>query len=77
MIDIKIRYNTLCEDNHLFWRVLINGVEHVASNIIIEIPMFTTRDLVFDPNKNQMVDRHHISCEANEVIWKGDVVIIK
>lgn len=77
MIDIKIRYNTLCEDNHTFWRVLIDGEERICSNIIIEIPTYTTRDIVWDPNRKENVDKHHLSCQANEVIWKGDVVIIK
>jgi hypothetical protein len=61
----------------MFWRILIDNVEHIASNIIVDIPLHTTRDMVFDPNRNQMVDKHHMSCTANEVIWKGDVVIIK
>ena len=77
MIDVKIRYNTLCEDNHLYWRVLIDGIEHTCSNIVVEIPLHTTRDIVWDPNRNQNVDKHHMSCQANEVVWKGDVVIIK
>ena len=77
MIDIKIRWNTLCDDNHMFWRILIDGVEHIVSNVIVEIPVHTTRDKVWDPNRNQMVDKHHLSCQANEVIWKGDVVIVK
>jgi hypothetical protein len=77
MTDVKIRYNTLCKDNHSFWRILINGVERVCSNIVVEIPMHTTRDFVYDPNRGEMVDKHHFSCQANEVIWKGDVVIIK
>ena len=77
MIDVKVRYNTLCEDNHLYWRVLIDGIEHICSNIIVEIPLYTTRDIVWDPNRNQSVDKHHMSCKANEVTWKGDVVIIK
>ena len=77
MIDVKIRYNTLCEDNHMFWRILIDGNEHTASNIIVDIPMNTTRDVVWDPNRNENVDKHHFSCKANEVIWKGDVVIVK
>ena len=42
MIDVKLRYNTLCDDNHLFWRILIDGVENVASNVIFEIPPYTT-----------------------------------
>lgn len=77
MIDVKVRYNTLCNDNHSYWRILINGVEHICSNIIVEIPICTTRDNVWDPNRCAMVDKHHFSCKANEVIWKGDVVIVK
>ena len=77
MIDIKIRYNTICEDNHNFWRILIDGKESVCSNIIIELPVHTTRDIVFDSVREKEVDKHHISCKANEVIWKGDVVIVK
>jgi hypothetical protein len=77
MIDVKVRYNTKCEDNHSYWRILIDGIEHICSNVIAEIPLHTTRDLVFDPSRNQTVDKHHFSCQANEVIWKGDVVIIK
>jgi hypothetical protein len=77
MIDVKLRYNTLCDDNHLFWRILIDGVERVASNVIFEIPTYTTRDIVYDPSRDTSVDKHHLSCTANEVIWKGDVVIVR
>ena len=75
MIDVKIRYNTLCDDNHSFCRILIDGKEHICSNVIVEIPMNTTRDDVWDPNRNAEVNKHHFN--ANEVIWKGDVVIVK
>jgi hypothetical protein len=77
MIDVKIRWNTLCDDNHMFWRILIDGVEHTASNIIVDIPLHTTRDLVFDSKRGEQVDKHHMSCQANEIIWKGDVVLVK
>jgi hypothetical protein len=77
MIDVKVRYNTNCLDNHLFWRILIDGIEYLASNIIFEIPTHTTRDIVYDPSRKEDVDKHHLSCDENEVVWKGDVVIIK
>jgi hypothetical protein len=77
MIDVKIRYNTVCDDNHMYWRILINGVEHTCSNVLIETPMHTTIDTVYDPTREKMVTKHHISCMASEVIWKGDVVIVK
>ncbi len=76
-IDIKVRWNTLCDDNRSFWRVLINGEERIASNVILEIPTYTTKDRVWDTKRQDWVEKHHISCVAKEVIWKGDIVIIK
>jgi hypothetical protein len=77
VIDVKVRYNTTCQDNHLFWRILVNGEEQICSNVIFLIPTHTTRDTVWDPGRNQDVDKHHISATANEVIWRGDVVIVR
>lgn len=77
MIDVKIRYNTLCDDDHTYWRILIDGVEHTASNVIVDIPVQTTRDDVFDPSRNAIVNKHHISCQANEIVWEGDVVVVR
>lgn len=77
MIDVKVRWNTQCDDNHNYWRILVDGKEHICSNVIIDVPVYTTRDIVWDTVRNQEVDKHHISCKANQVIWKGDVVIIK
>ncbi len=77
MLDIKIRWNTQCEDNHSFWRVIIDGKEYIASNVIIEIPTWTTRDEVWDSVRGTMVNKHHISTLAESAIWKGDVVVIK
>ena len=77
MIDVKVRWNTQCEDNHNFWRIIIDGTEFICSNVIIEIPVHTTRDVVWDTIRADKVEKHHISCMANEVIWKGDVVIVK
>lgn len=74
MIDVKIRYNTLCSDDHLYWRILIDGVEHTCSHI--NIPVQTTRDLVYDPNRGMEVDKHHISCKASSVVFEGDVISI-
>jgi hypothetical protein len=75
-IDIKIRYNTNCNDNTMYWRVIIDGVEHLASDVMINIPTQTTRDNVFDPQRNEVVNKHHISCKANSVIFKEGIVEI-
>lgn len=77
MIDVKVRWNTKCTDNHNYWRILINGVEKICSNVRFEIPVYTTKDILWDSIRNQEVEKHHISCDANEVIWDGDKVTIK
>jgi hypothetical protein len=46
MPTIKIRYNTQCRDDVHHWRVLVDGVEILASEVRIECPTFTTRDVI-------------------------------
>ncbi len=75
-MDIKIRYNHSCTDDKMFWRLIIDGTEFLASDIQINVPTFTTRDDVFDPQKNEMVNKHHISCEADSVSWTDTGVAI-
>ena len=75
-MDIKIRYNHGCTDDKMFWRLIIDGAEFLASDIQINVPTFTTRDDVFDPQKNEMVNKHHISCKADYVSWSDTGVAI-
>jgi hypothetical protein len=70
--SIKIRFNTECNDNRLYWRVLIDGVEHLAENIFINVPVHTSDDFLAD--KNQI--KHHISCESSDLVWKDDVLTV-
>jgi hypothetical protein len=69
---IKLRYNTECKDNRLYWRVLIDGVEHLAENVKINIPTSTTGDYLADKG----LTKHHISCESDNLVWEGDVLTI-
>lgn len=64
MFNVKVRYNTTVSDDHLYWRVLINGVEHLASEVIFEVPTYTTKDEI-----EGVGTKHHISCYAEEIIW--------
>lgn len=77
MIDVKVRWNTQCTDNHSYWRVIIDGEEHICSNVILNIPTYTTRDEVWDSIRGDRVQKHHVSCKANNITWKGDVIIIE
>jgi len=76
MIDIKIRYNTLCNDGKNYWRILVDGKEHICSHIDIKIPVQTTQDVVFDQYRNCEVEKHHISCKANSILWEEDKITI-
>jgi hypothetical protein len=71
--SIKLRYNTDCSDSRLYWRVLINGVEYLAENVYIKIPVETTADFLADKG----VTKHHISCESDLITWKDDVLTIQ
>ena len=71
--SIKLRYNTECNDNRLFWRVLIDGKEHLAESVNFTIPVTTTCDFLADKG----LTKHHISCESDNLVWEGDVLTVK
>jgi len=68
MFNVKIRYNTAVDDDFLYWRVLIDGIEHLASDIVIEVPTYSTKDEI-----EGVGIKHHISCEAEEIIWDEEI----
>ncbi len=63
-MTIKIRYNTSVNDDFLYWRVIIDGVEHLASDIKINVPCYGTKDHI-----EGVGYKHHITCESNNVIF--------
>lgn len=67
MVTVKIRYNTQVNDDFLYWRVVVEGVERLASDIKINVPTFTTKDFI-----EEVGMKHHITCEANELIWNDE-----
>ena len=76
-LDVKVRWNTRCNDNHLYWRVIVDDVETLCSDVKISVPTYTTCDEVYDTILKEKVIKHHISCKANTVQFFGDKVIIK
>jgi hypothetical protein len=67
MDKIKIRYNTDVCDGFLYWRVIINGKEHLASDIKINVPSYSTSDFV-----ENVGIKHHISCESDNIVWNEE-----
>jgi uncharacterized membrane protein len=67
---VKLRYNTEAGDSNLKWRVVINDVEHLASQVEILVPMTTTRDFI------NGIAKWHVSCNPDVVTWEGDVATL-
>lgn len=76
-MKVKIRYNTLVDDDKHYWRVIIDGEEHLASDVIINVPTYTTKDVVFDKIRNEEVIKHHITCDVKEITWVDSIVNLK
>lgn len=69
---VKIRYKTDAKpEDVLHWRVLIDNVEHYASNVVINCMSYTTKDYV-----EGVGDKWHITCKPSQIQWMGNECII-
>ena len=70
--EVKIRYNTMAQEEDPHWRVLIEEEEHLATHVILEIPSYTTKDLI-----PEVGEKWHISCQPKDVLWHGTICVLK
>lgn len=69
---LMIRYNTE-NTGSLYWRVIIEGKEHLADHVMINVmPIFDTADLM--PNGKF---KHHFSCYYDSIEWVGTNLIVR
>jgi hypothetical protein len=69
---VKIRYKTDAEPQHILqWRVVIDGQEFHASNVIINCMSYTTRDFI-----EGVGEKWHITCEPKLVRWSDKECIL-
>jgi hypothetical protein len=68
---IRIRFNNDDTDGSEKWRILVNGNEFHTSEIIINCPTRTLTEKFEDVGI-----KHHIVCDAKEVVFKDNVAII-
>jgi hypothetical protein len=74
MSRIQIRFNTEKEKRDAklpAWRVLVDGVEHLAENVRIEAPTWTSEDILPTGQK-----KWHLSSEG-EVTWENTTCVIR
>ena len=57
--EIKIRYNNSCDDGINFWRAIIDGKEHLFSEIEIFVFSNTSKDFI-----EGVGNKYHISCNG-------------
>ena len=68
---VRIRFNNMDTDGSEKWRVIINGNEFHASEILINCKTRTLTEKFEDVGI-----KHHIVCEAKEVIFKNNIAHI-
>lgn len=68
---LQLRFNTE-NTGSLFWRVIVDSQEHLADDVKIEVPSFTTQDVLPDGRI-----KFHLSCRFNELIWEGTNLIVR
>jgi len=63
---VQVRFNTEWETSaggEYKWRVLIDGHEHLAKSVVIEVPCRTTEDILPDGRR-----KWHVTAEAGRVL---------
>jgi hypothetical protein len=68
---VRIRFNNMDTDGSEKWRIIINGNEFHTSEILINCKTRTLTE-----NFEDVGIKHHIVCDANEIIFKDNVATI-
>jgi hypothetical protein len=69
---VKIRYKTDAKPQDILqWRVVVDGQEFHASNVIVNCMSYTTRDFI-----EGVGEKWHITCEPKLVRWSDKECIL-
>ena len=68
---VRVRFNNMDTDGSEKWRLLVNGNEFYTSEITINCPTRTLTENFVD-----LGIKHHIVCDAKEIIFKDNVATI-
>ena len=71
ILFVRIRFNNMDTDGSGKWRLLVNGNEFHTREVLINCPTRTLTENFVDVGI-----KHHIVCDAKEVIFKDNVAII-
>lgn len=68
---VRIRFNNMDTDGSEKWRLIVNGNEFHTSEIIINCPTRTLTERF-----EEIGVKHHIVCDAREIIFKDNIATI-
>jgi len=68
---VRIRYNNTDTDGTTKWRLLLNGNEFQVSEIVIH-----TKSRTFSEKFEDIGIKHHIICDAREIIIENNIANI-
>ena len=68
---VRIRLNNSDTDGTEKWRIIINGNEFRTSEIIINCPTRT-----FTEKFEDVGIKHHVVCDAKEIIFKNNIATV-
>ena len=71
LITVRIRYNNQDTDGTQRWRLLVFGSEFLTSEIIIN-----TVSKTFSENFEKLGVKHHIVCQAKEIVFFKNIATI-
>lgn len=66
---VKIRFNTECGESSLIWRVILDDVEYLASEIRLNVPSFSSTDVL-----NYGRIKRHISANFKKITWDNTII---
>ena len=68
---VRIRFNNMDTDGSEKWRLIVNGNEFHTSEILINCPTRTLSEKFVDVGI-----KHHVVCDAKEIIFKDNIATI-
>ncbi|EIJ41189.1 hypothetical protein BegalDRAFT_0267 [Beggiatoa alba B18LD] len=71
---ISLRFNTQYEntENQAYvWRIIVDGKEHLATDVLCLVPTFGTKDEIAEG-----VYKWHLSCDG-VLTWEGTKAVIR
>lgn len=71
-IYFRVRFNTAHGDTDLYWRVIVDGTEHLVRNLRCEVPTFS--DEWLDPAVGKV--KYHIAGECVEFVIDNELTAI-